>query len=86
MTDLPWSPAAGKTDIWVVERSDAVVICEDKMQFGVRTMWRLDGALVAIGGRSLTLKAKAMKPEPEPEIAAPTPPVRRPATAQMSLF
>ncbi|PPQ34750.1 hypothetical protein SAMN06265338_1406 [Rhodoblastus acidophilus] len=100
MTDLPWAPATGQTSLRVVERSEAFVLCEDKNQFALRTLWRLNGDLVAIGGTTLTLTPKVMKPEsaPEPEQEPAPPPApapaastkpargRKPEPAQMSLF
>ncbi|MCW2315282.1 hypothetical protein M2322_000816 [Rhodoblastus acidophilus] len=68
MTDLPWSPASGQTSLRVVEQSEGFVICEDKTQWGLRSMWRRDGVgPLAIGGDGLTLKPAIMKPESAPE-------------------
>ena len=59
MTPLPWRPAAGQTALREIGRGADAVLCEDKTHFGLRTLWRVDGRLLAQGGKTLTLAAAA---------------------------
>ncbi|MCW2276346.1 hypothetical protein GJ654_18640 [Rhodoblastus acidophilus] len=74
--NLPWAPISGQTALRVIERSETFVLCEDRHSGAICYLFGLDGKPVSIGGRSLTLQARVMKPEPVAEIE---PDPRRPA-------